>query len=263
MRPFALDGADIHDWDAVKAMVLQLDPDDPEAEQAARYAIERRATNGVGRALAEQRKRIVDSVANLDADDFVAWAAEDLEQAIGRARRDYELYDEIRRALMISADLGVRVAVRQLDSIGFGFDWTLANAAAAEWADRYTGELVANITETTRGRVRAAVQEWVRNGLPLEALEEELTPLFGRQRAELIASTEVTRSYAEANRQAYQQSGVAAQVEWRTAADERVCPVCGPLDGTRAPTTGSGFGTVGYPPAHPRCRCWIVPVVEA
>ena len=37
---------------------------------------------------------------------------------------------------------------------------------------------------------------------------------------------------------------------WRTAADERVCPVCGPLDGQEWP------GDAGpQPPAHPNCRC--------
>jgi hypothetical protein len=37
---------------------------------------------------------------------------------------------------------------------------------------------------------------------------------------------------------------------WRTAADERVCPVCGPLDGMEWP---SDVGP--QPPAHPNCRC--------
>ena len=38
--------------------------------------------------------------------------------------------------------------------------------------------------------------------------------------------------------------------EWRTARDDRVCPTCGPLDGTR---WEEGDGPV--PPAHAGCRC--------
>lgn len=37
---------------------------------------------------------------------------------------------------------------------------------------------------------------------------------------------------------------------WRTAADERVCPVCGPLDGGEWPADAGP-----QPPAHPNCRC--------
>jgi hypothetical protein len=37
---------------------------------------------------------------------------------------------------------------------------------------------------------------------------------------------------------------------WRTVADERVCPECGPLDGLAWP---DGDGPV--PPLHNHCRC--------
>lgn len=37
---------------------------------------------------------------------------------------------------------------------------------------------------------------------------------------------------------------------WRTAADERVCPECGPLDGATWPV---GIGPL--PPIHVNCRC--------
>jgi hypothetical protein len=42
---------------------------------------------------------------------------------------------------------------------------------------------------------------------------------------------------------------------WKTAEDELVCDVCGPLDGTDRVI----FGHVSDsgPPAHPNCRCWL------
>lgn len=43
---------------------------------------------------------------------------------------------------------------------------------------------------------------------------------------------------------------VVAWTVWRTAADERVCPVCGPLDGQEWPSDAGPM-----PPAHPNCRC--------
>lgn len=49
---------------------------------------------------------------------------------------------------------------------------------------------------------------------------------------------------------------------WITAADERVCPVCQPMDKMSAKMSGqfkTKAGKVIVPPIHPRCRCTIVP----
>jgi len=49
-----------------------------------------------------------------------------------------------------------------------------------------------------------------------------------------------------------------AVVEWITTPDERLCPVCAPLDGVKVPF-GEKFATANGelpgPPAHPNCRC--------
>lgn len=47
---------------------------------------------------------------------------------------------------------------------------------------------------------------------------------------------------------------------WVTAQDDLVCPICQPQDGATA-ALGSTFDDVGIivPPAHPNCRCLIVP----
>lgn len=262
-------GVSIAAW---KALALQMDSDDDEAEQRARDTIERAATRSIGDALSAQQQEIQRAVRRLDPEDFAAWAASDLEQTFEQARREFELYDTLRRALLQSVDLGVSVAIAQLESVGFGFDWTLANDAARRWADQYVGELITEINATTLERTRRAVAAWIENGEPLEMLIEDLTPIFGRQRAELIASTEVTRAYARANRESYLAAGF-TRWEWRTAADERVCPVCGPLNGqtVRIDEAFDPFlpdeavalvrRSFSSPPAHPRCRCWVVPVI--
>lgn len=250
MRPFPLPGKDIPNWDAIKAMILQLDPGDDEAERSIRQGIERRAERDLSRALADQAAAVTASDLN------------SVSEAVGRAaEHNPTVRDVLRRMLQASADLGVSVAVSQFEGIGFGFDWTLANQAAAEWVNRYTFELVSGIENTTQRRLQTAVSEWISNGDPLDQLARELAPVFGRDRAQLIASTEVTRAYAEANRIAYGETGVVDRVEWRTAEDERVCPICGPLDRQTA-DRNDGFDDVGFPPAHPRCRCWIVPVID-
>jgi len=261
--------------DALKAMILQLDGDDDGAEDFFRLGVEVEAENALTSALSKQRAAVF-------ADGLTS-----APQAAQRAREASEpVRDILRRTLQNSASLGVSVAVNQFESIGFGFDWTLANQAAADWADRYTVQLFDEISATTQRRIQTAVSEWVENGEPLSQLRRELEHTFDRKRAQLIASTEVTRAYSEANRIAYRESGVVSAIQWRTSNDERVCPICGPLggvtfvDGVAQPVsqgqqkdvgqrssldgvfTHPGTGaTYSAPPAHPRCRCWIVPIV--
>jgi SPP1 gp7 family putative phage head morphogenesis protein len=238
-----------------KAMIVQLDPFDDEAEQAARMATERQATREIADALATQLRLALST-----EPESAAAAVQAVDDHVGTVT------DALRRALVASTDLGVRIGVQQLENIGLGFDWTLANTAARDWANQYVGELITNIQETTRAQVRQAVAAWVDNGDPLETLIRELEPTFGRARAELIASTEVTKASAEGTTAAYQESGVIDKMQWRTARDELVCPICGALNGVQAalgqPFENPQNGRSYMPPAHPRCRCWIVPVVD-
>jgi SPP1 gp7 family putative phage head morphogenesis protein len=71
-------------------------------------------------------------------------------------------------------------------------------------------------------------------------------------RMEVIARTEVLRAHNQGRIKFHRQVGV-QKLEWMTMEDERVCPICGPLD-------GKVFDTGRFPqqPAHPNCRCTSV-----
>ena len=238
---------------AWKALVLQMDDGDDEAERRAREAIEAAAAADIADALERQRRALLPANVTLaNADDV----ARRVSETSGSVR------DALRRMLIESADLGVSVAVAQFDTIGYGFDWTLVNVAARDWANRHAGELITLINDTTRNQVRQAVAAWIENGDPLPALIRELAPVFGGERAKLIAATEVTRAYAESNRLAYIESGVVEEIEFRNSMDERTCPICGPRGGRRTSVTNPDFDGYGLPPLHPRCRCWVVPVIN-
>lgn len=76
-------------------------------------------------------------------------------------------------------------------------------------------------------------------------------------RARNIAETEATRAYAQAALRAYAASQVVTGFVFKTANDEIVCDVCGPLAGKRFDLDD----TEHVPPLHPRCRCWASPEV--
>lgn len=238
--------------DAYKAMLLQLDPDDDEAEQRIRDEIERRMARELNAAFGEQ------------LDDLLPDGADDaaIRDAINRVSATSEPVREVlRRNLAQSSSLGVTVALDTLGAIGYGFDWTLAHTDAAQWASQYSYELVRGINQTTANRLQVAVNDWFQERTTLPDLVRELQPTFGRRRAQLIAQTETTRAAREGSVRGFEQSGVVQGVEWATVRDERVCPVCGPLNGQRADLRGMFAGGQAQPPAHPGCRCFVRPVI--
>lgn len=100
--------------------------------------------------------------------------------------------------------------------------------------------------------------ECVAAGKKTSQLKQVLQNRFGvsYNRADVLVRTELAHIQTEAAKQRYNDYGI-AQVEIWADKDERRCDVCGKLHQKKYP--------VGAPvpiPAHPRCRCCIVPVVE-
>lgn len=76
------------------------------------------------------------------------------------------------------------------------------------------------------------------------------------ERADSLVRTEIAHIQTQAAQKRYEDYGV-QEVEVLVDEDERTCPICSKLEGKRFPIHGH------MPiPAHPRCRCAILPVVE-
>lgn len=84
-----------------------------------------------------------------------------------------------------------------------------------------------------------------------------------RMRAETIARTETLRAANVGQREMWRQlqdAGALAQdqqQEWIVTEDERLCPICEPLDGERAFLDQPFSAGVTEPPIHPQCRCTL------
>jgi len=94
----------------------------------------------------------------------------------------------------------------------------------------------------------------------LDELEQEINEtwesLFGEGRAAGIALDQVTTAQTAGGEWSMRGTyGLSLEDTWYTERDDRVCPVCEPLDGAERMTWAAEF-TDG-PPAHPNCRCWI------
>jgi len=89
--------------------------------------------------------------------------------------------------------------------------------------------------------------EWVRDRLLTDS------------RAENISITETTSAITIGERSVVDEMrrlGVDVDAVWITKRDERVCPVCGPLHNQPSSQWVEDF--VFGPPAHPRCRCYLM-----
>ncbi len=139
-------------------------------------------------------------------------------------------------------------------------DWDMVNSRVIQLAREYRYDWIRRISDTTKRDIQQLVGDWLQSGDPLDVLSGmlEQLPDFSKVRAEMVATTEVTRLYAMGNKLAWQSAGTIREFEWRTAEDELVCTEC------------KGHNTNKYPleemdtmlPAHPRCRCWGVPIVD-
>ena len=187
------------------------------------------------------------------------------------------LRDAIIEMLMDGAHLGAETGIAQAEAIlGVGkaatltgVDWEMVNENVLQWAlgsgggfgDGYGENLTGQLAASSERQIRTQISEWIGNGLPYNVLLDNLErSVFSRRRADVIATTEITRAYAEGNVAAWRASGVISKMRYNASADERVCKICGPRHGMVVGIDETFDGLM--PPVHTACRCWLTPVVS-
>ena len=85
-----------------------------------------------------------------------------------------------------------------------------------------------------------------------------------KYRSENIARTEIAKAGNEGLIESWRQAADTGlldanntNVEWLAAFDDRVCPICAPLNGTVYSYKDIESGKSAAPPAHPMCRCTL------
>lgn len=176
-------------------------------------------------------------------------------------------WGEVRRAVMNrSTKLPVQLAQTQMDALT-----GLIKQSAV--LGEYTVDELSRLIRPLIGMVpreAAAVQNFYlalrKEGLSeAEARKKMLAyaSRIHRHRAMRIARTELAFAFNEGVKQGVRQAqaqGFLGKVQkrWLTADDERVCPICGPLDETVIGQDELFKGKWEVPPAHPHCRCTVI-----
>lgn len=119
------------------------------------------------------------------------------------------------------------------------------------------------LTENMKARLNRELAQGLVQGKGVRALARNINDeiAIGYRRAKVIAATETIRAHAEGQLEAFKRLGideVGVEVEWSTAGDESVCPLCAEMQGTRYKVDEAS----GLIPAHPRCRCTFIPVIK-
>lgn len=147
--------------------------------------------------------------------------------------------------------------VRQAMDVYAALDETVINERAARWASQYTNELITGMVSNRQSELRRAVAAFYEEKLTIGELRDRLVRAgYSARHAEKLAITETTRA-ASAGEAAYvdelrRTHGVRMRAFWVTNRDDRVCPICSPLDGTE-----QGVKWSLLPPVHARCRCYV------
>jgi hypothetical protein len=167
------------------------------------------------------------------------------------------MQSEVRRALQVPlSTVFLEAAMAMQGQYGQVVAEAEIRRWAAQWARGYSNALSDSIVETTRdiiGRLKK-----ISPGDQALALAAIVAGMSAR--AENVGITETTRAISVgeswiSERWRLAGKGLLTPV-WYTELDARVCEVCAPLHGAGSEVFDRV--SIGGPPAHPRCRCWLV-----
>lgn len=181
-------------------------------------------------------------------------------------------------SLITNISVSTRMAIQQILTAVGGLDVTNP-VVAAKLIRPQIGILPRHSSAVSKVYDRA-LKGYLKQGIPEQTAITKALKISSRRsqfllnyRSKNIARTELHRAWSFAETEAAldaQSQGIFSKpmgMQWLTAVDERVCPICGPMEGDIVPL-GSEFaltdikggerteiGTTRDIHAHPSCRC--------
>lgn len=208
-----------------------------------RAALERKLARLLGRGLRDELDKLMDflgdppRLANVPS-DYWQHGWKDIQQTV--------------EPVLLGIFLGQAEAL--MGELAIGVDWDMVNQAAAGWARHHLEDLLHEMYGRRYDHLNEIIPRFYEEGWNLGRLREDLELWYSPVRADMIAVTETTRAAVEGERTLVEliqeRSGIHMTPIWQTNNDERVCVICAPKH--NQPITDGV-----YPPAHPRCSCWV------
>jgi SPP1 gp7 family putative phage head morphogenesis protein len=145
-----------------------------------------------------------------------------------------------------------QVGIKTLGVLGPGSDPNVMKALQVNVIND-----IDSLATDAKKRVAQALIDGVNNGEGARDLTNRVMDAtdLDRARAETIARTETMKAFNDTAQDQFKRYGI-EKVKWLATDDERECDECGAHDGEEYPIDGAP-----EIPAHPNCRCILIPVV--
>jgi hypothetical protein len=149
-------------------------------------------------------------------------------------------------------------------SLGLSIDEPLPPEPIIRWAAENSGNVASEWSKHSQDILNSAQKDWTQTTIetgehPTKGEIRDVTlRIFGPGRASRISVNETTRSQHFGSEHAIAMTvGLSPDDIWKTSEDDRVCPICSPLD-NQPRSYWWRFFPDGPPDPHPLCRCYIL-----
>lgn len=162
--------------------------------------------------------------------------------------------DETREAL-----LAMLALVFVTSAIQHGLAGRTATILGQAWAAARAATVAKGYRQHSEQRATLAGQQWGGQATPPTAaqVDERAASIFGPTRVNDVVVSETTLAVSQGGEAAVEETvGFSEDDQWVTEDDNNVCPICWPFH--RKPREVWAAKFPDGPPAHVRCRCWLV-----
>lgn len=149
------------------------------------------------------------------------------------------------------------------DKTGINATFSLKDENLIIHFNDYSQLIIDSVDDYTKQWIATKIQDGKVAGLtPFEIQESLIDDGKGitALRAERIVLTETAKAMGTIELAAAKRNNIQEKI-WRTSLDERVCPICSPLEGQRKDLADNFSIDVSAPPAHVSCRCYFEDVI--
>ena len=139
--------------------------------------------------------------------------------------------------------------------------FNLVSEASVDFAEEAAADLVTSITETTRERLKSEIVDAIENASGVKELRAAIESnfAFSRERAEMVARTEIGNAHMGGALEAAKQSGLQLRKSIVRGSQDFDCIICEPneLEGQIELDALFLSGDEG-PLFHPNCECTLI-----
>lgn len=172
---------------------------------------------------------------------------------------------DFKKFLIWAGDRGGQATLNEIKLEGV-FD--LTNPEIIDFFDDHSKLLIKSVDDFTAEWIAMKIQRGKKRGLGVDEIAKTLID-DGREitklRAQRIAMNELINAMTVVELEAAKRYGI-KEIIWRTSIDDRVCPICIPLEGEKRKVNSkfpTPTGSVEGPPAHVGCRCFLEEVIPS